>query len=141
METAYTDAAGRTTPDYTELYAGNISGRNLAPGLYKWSTDVSMNSSGVTLTGTANDVWIFQIAGDLTLASGAIINLVGAQAKNVFWQVGGPTGAILGTGSTFNGNILSAKQVTIASGAVLNGRALAQSQVTLNGNTITVPAP
>jgi hypothetical protein len=141
METAYTDAAGRTLPDFTELYAGNISGKNLAPGLYKWSTGVSMDSSGVTLTGAANDVWIFQIAGDLTLASGAIINLVGAQAKNVFWQVGGPTGAILGTGATFNGNILSAKQVTIASGAVLNGRALAQTQVTLNGNTITVPAP
>ncbi|MGD0169037.1 MAG: Ig-like domain-containing protein [Smithella sp.] len=145
METAYTDAAGRTTPDFTNLYAGILDGRTLAPGLYKYTTGVTIGSTpgaNVTLSGGANDVWIFQISGDLTLANGSSIMLTGgALAKNVFWQVGGPTGAILGTTSTFEGNILSAKQVTIASGAVLNGRALAQTQVTLNGNTITVPAP
>ena len=48
MSTAYADAAGRTIPDFTELYAGNISGKTLVPGLYKWSTDVSMDSTGVT---------------------------------------------------------------------------------------------
>jgi hypothetical protein len=145
METAYTDAAGRTTPDFTNLYAGILDGRTLVPGLYKYTTGVTIGSTpgaNVTLSGGANDVWIFQISGDLTLANGSSIMLTGgALAKNVFWQVGGPTGAILGTTSSFEGNILSAKQVTIASGAVLNGRALAQTQVTLNGNTITVPAP
>jgi len=145
METAYTDAAGRTTPDFTNLYAGILDGQTLAPGLYKYTTGVIIGSTpgaNVTLSGGANDVWIFQISGDLTLANGSSIKLTGnALAKNVFWQVGGPTGAILGTTSTFEGNILSAKQVTIASGAVLKGRALAQTQVTLNGNTITVPAP
>jgi len=40
MQTAYTDAAGRTTPDFLNLGAGNISGLNLAPGLYKWGTGV-----------------------------------------------------------------------------------------------------
>jgi hypothetical protein len=146
METAYTDAAGRTLPDFINLYAGILDGKTLAPGLYKYTTGVSIGvitpGSDVYLSGGANDVWIFQIAGDITLANGSHIYLQNnAQAKNVFWQVGGPTGAILGTTSTFEGNILSAKQVTIASGAVLNGRALAQTQVTLNGNTITVPAP
>jgi hypothetical protein len=145
METAYTDAAGRTTPDFTNLYAGILDGRTLVPGLYKYTTGVTIGSTpgaNVTLSGGANDVWIFQISGDLNLANGSSIMLTGgALAKNVFWQVGGPTGAILGTTSAFEGNILSAKQVTIASGAVLNGRALARTQVTLNGNTITVPAP
>ena len=145
METAYTDAAGRTIPDFTNLYAGILDGKTLVAGLYKYTTGVIIGSTpgaNVTLSGGASDVWIFQISGDLTLANGSSIKLTGgALAKNVFWQVGGPTGAILGTTSTFEGNILSAKQVTIASGAVLNGRALAQTQVTLNGNAITVPAP
>jgi len=117
MEAAYVDAAGRTIPDGTELFAGNLGGQTLAPGLYKWSTDVTIPTN-VTLSGGANDVWIFQIAGNLDiasagdLASGIKVMLSGgAQASNVFWQVGGLTGATLGTYSTFNGTILSAKQV------------------------------
>ena len=55
MQTAYTDAAGRTLPDFTELGAGNITGQTLAPGLYKWGTGVSLSGSGaVTLNGDAN---------------------------------------------------------------------------------------
>jgi hypothetical protein len=147
MGTAYTAAAGKTLPDRTELGTGNISGMTLAPGLYKWSNSVLINSN-VTLSGGANDVWIFQIAGDLSIAScascssatdaaGIKVVLSGAaQASNVFWQVGGGTGATLGTYSTFNGNILSAKQVVIQHGAVLHGRALAGTQVTLDANTV-----
>jgi len=147
MYTAYTNAAGRPTPDATELYSGNLGGRTLAPGLYKWSTDVTIPTN-VTLSGGANDVWIFQIAGDLNIASAGdvtsgikVVLAGGAQASNVFWQVGGPVGATLGTYSTFNGTILSAKQVILQTGAVLNGRALAQSQVTLDANTVSTPAP
>lgn len=145
METAYTDAAGRPTPDGFNLYAGNLGGQTLAPGLYKWTTGVTIPTD-VTLAGGANDVWIFQIAGNLNIASagdlvsGIKVKLIGgAVAKNVFWQVGGATGATLGTYATFNGTILSAKQVIIQSGAVLNGRALSQSQVTLAGNAVTKP--
>jgi len=139
MMTAYTDAAGRTIPDATELGAGNIGGMTLAPGLYKWSTDVTIPTS-VTLSGGANDVWIFQIAGNLSIASAQSVILTGgAQASHVFWQVGGVTGATLGTTSTFNGTILSAKQVIIQTGATLNGRALAQTQVTLDHSTILFP--
>jgi len=147
MLTAYNDAAGRTLPTATELGSGNIGGMTLAPGLYKWSTDVSIPTN-VTLSGGANDVWIFQIAGNLnvasagTLAGGTHVVLAGgALASNVFWQVGGTTGATLGTYSTFNGSILSAKQVIIQTGAVLNGRALAQTQVTLDANTVSAAAP
>jgi hypothetical protein len=147
MGTAYVDAAGRTLPDGTELYAGNIGGQTFAPGLYKWSTDVTIPTD-VTLSGGANDVWIFQIAGNLDIASGGsvptgvkVILSGGAQASNIFWQVGGVTGATLGTYSTFNGNILAAKQIIAQTGAVLNGRALAQTQVTLDANTISAPIP
>jgi hypothetical protein len=58
MQTAYTDAAGRTLPDFTELGMGQIGGLTLAPGLYKWSSDVLI-SSDVTLDGGPDDVWIF----------------------------------------------------------------------------------
>lgn len=139
METAYTDAATRTGPNTTELGAGNIGGLTIAPGLHKWSTGVTIPTN-VTLSGDANDVWIFQISGNLSINSATSVVLSGgAQAKNVFWQVGGPTGATLGTTSTFEGTILSAKQVIIQTDATLNGRALAQTQVTLDDNTVTLP--
>jgi hypothetical protein len=139
METAYTDAAGRTLPDFTELYVGHLGGQSLVPGLYKWSTDVDITGADVTLTGGANDVWIFQIAGNLTTDGGNVVLGGSAQAKNIFWQVGGVTGATIASGDSFNGVILSAKQVVIVSGASLTGRALAQSQVTLDGNNVTAP--
>jgi hypothetical protein len=140
MQTAYVEAAGRAIPDYTELYAGDISGRTLVPGLYKWGTGVLITNAGVTISGGANDVWIFQIAGDLTVNNGAIVTLSGgAQAKNIFWQVGGGTGVSLGTGCAFEGIILAAKGITINTGTTLNGRALAQTNITLNANIVTSP--
>src|SRR4030065_273516 len=62
METAYTDAAGRTLPDYTELGAGDVTSMTLTPGLYKWDTGLLINAPGVTISGNPSDVWIFQIA-------------------------------------------------------------------------------
>ena len=145
MGTAYGDATSRA-PDATELGAGDLSGLTLAPGVYKWSTDVVINTD-VTLNGSNTSVWIFQISGDLTVAAGAnvpagikVLLIGGALPQNIFWQVGASNfGATLGTYSTFNGNILSAKQVRINTGAILNGRALADTQVTLQSNTITIP--
>ena len=147
MGTAYGDAAGRTIPDATELFSGHLGGHTITPGLYKWGTDVDITTD-VTLDGqnNPNAVWIFQISGDLGIASGASVpagikvNLInGANSSKIFWQVGGPTGATLGTYSTFNGNILSAKQVFLQTGAVLNGRAFADSQVILQMNTVNIP--
>ena len=140
MQTAYADAAGRTVPDFTELYGGNLSGKTLVPGLYKWSTGVLVDSTGFTLSGGPNAVWIFQVAGDINLANNAHVTLAGgARPVNIFWQVAGPTGVTLGTGTTFSGNILSAKQVILNTGAALNGRALAETQVTLQSTTVTTP--
>jgi hypothetical protein len=138
MQTAFTDAAGRTTPDFTELGAGNISGLTLVPGLYKWGTSVLITNSGVTLSGGANDVWILQVAGDLIVNNSAIVTLVGgAQAKNIFWQVAGQ--ATLGTAADFKGVILSQTLISMNTGTVMHGRALAQTQVTLNATAITAP--
>lgn len=137
METAFTDAAGRVLPDFTELGAGNIDGLTLSPGLYKWGTGVEIPIA-VTLTGGADAVWIFQIAQDLTVGNGAIITLAGgAQAKNIFWQVAGA--ATLGTTSNFKGIILSQTLISFNTGSIMLGRALAQTAVTLNATTITNP--
>lgn len=137
MQTAYTDAAGRTLPDFTELGAGNIDGMTLAPGLYKWGTGVSIPIA-VTLTGGANDVWIFQIAQNLTVGNGAIVTLGGAaQAKNVYWQVAGST--TLGTTANFKGIILSKTLISMNTGTIMTGRALAQTAVTLNATALTHP--
>ncbi|MCJ7801639.1 MAG: ice-binding family protein, partial [Candidatus Marinimicrobia bacterium] len=132
METAYTDAAGRTIPDYTELYAGDITGQTLTRGLYKWGTGVLVSAGGVTISGTASDVWIFQIAQDLGLANGAIVTLSGgAQASNIFWQVAGQV--TLGTTAAMKGIILCQTQIVMNTGATLNnGSVLAQTAVTLD---------
>jgi hypothetical protein len=137
MHTAYADAAGRKSPNATELGAGNIDGMTITPGLYKWSSSVQIPTH-VTLKGNKNDVWIFQIAGDLTAGNGAQVTLSGgAQAKNVFWQVAG--GTTLGTTSNFKGNILCQTLIALNTGAVISGRALAQTAVTLQMNAVTKP--
>jgi hypothetical protein len=138
METAYADAAGRA-PDFTELYAGDISGQTLVPGVYKWSSGVLITTD-VTLAGPTNGVWIFEIAGDLTVGSGAEVLLSGgAQAANIFWQVGGGAGAEIGTTAHMEGTILTATAIHLQTGASLNGRALAQTAVTLDQNTLVLP--
>jgi len=92
----------------------------------------------VTLAGGANDVWIFQIAGDLIVNNSAMVTLTGgAQAKNIFWQVSGQTN--LGTAADFKGIILSQTLISLNTGAKMTGRALAQTAVTLNATAITAP--
>ncbi|MDB5105944.1 MAG: hypothetical protein JWP91_3633 [Fibrobacteres bacterium] len=138
MMTAFTDAAGRA-PDYIELGAGSIGGRTLAPAVYKWGTTVLI-STDVTLSGGPNDVWIFQVAGNLTQASSAKVILKGgALAKNIFWQVAGA--AEHGTTSHFEGIELSQTSITMRTGATVNGRLLAQTAVVLDANAIVQPAP
>jgi len=139
MGTAYADAAGRQSPDSTELGGGDISGKTLLPGLYKWGTSVSINTD-VTLAGGPEDVWIFQIAGNLTMASAkSVILSGGAQARNIFWQVAGGVGVDIGTTSHFEGIILAQAGINMQTGASMNGRLLAQTAVTLQSNAVTEP--
>ena len=139
MGTAYDDAAGRTLPDYTEVGAGAIGGMTLPPALYKWGTGVSILTD-VVLSGGPNDVWIFQIAGDITMASAKNVTLTGgALARNVFWQVAGPTGVAIGTNAHFEGVVLAAKAITVNTGATAKARFLSQTAVTLDANTVVQP--
>lgn len=137
MLTAYTDAAGRPTPDFLALGNGNIGGKTLTPGLYKWTNTVTLPSN-ITISGGADDIWIFQIAGDLTVSNAVNVTLSGgAQAKNIFWQVAGTVS--LGTTSHFEGIILSKTAIIFKTSATMNGRALAQTAVNLDKNTVTQP--
>ena len=136
MEAAYTDAAGRTNPSAVNLGAGNIGGMTLAPGLYKWTSNLGI-SKDVTLAGAANQVWIFQIAGTLSQASATKVILSGgAQAKNIFWQTAG--GVIIGTTAHSEGTILTKTSIAMNTGASSNGRLLAQTAVTLQKNVVTI---
>jgi hypothetical protein len=137
MITAYNDAAGRSEIDFLELGTGNIGGKTLTPGVYKWTNTVTIPTD-VTLTGSGTDVWIFQIAENLTMSSATNIILAGgANPNNIFWQVAGQ--ATLGTTSHFEGIILSMTGITFQTGASINGRALAQTAVVLDGNAVTQP--
>jgi Ice-binding-like len=136
MQTAYTDAAGRSATT-TELGAGNIGGLTLAPGVYSWSTNVNIPTN-VALKGGRHAVWIFQISKSLLVSSGATVLLRGhAQARNVFWQVAGK--ATLGTTSHFEGIILSKTLIAMKTGASIRGQLLSQTAVTLQMNSITAP--
>jgi hypothetical protein len=139
MEAAYLDAAGRVLPDFTELGSGEIGGKTLVPGLYKWGTDVKI-SKDVTLAGGPTAVWIFQIAGGIEQASATRVTLTGgALAKNVFWQAAGVVS--IGTTAHFEGVVLAKTMVAVKTGASVNGRLLAQTAVTLQKNSVTQPAP
>jgi len=137
MGSAYDDAAGRSAPDFIELYTGDIGGRTLSPGLYTWSNTVTVPND-VTLEGGSDDVWIFQIAENLTLSSDVMITLTGgAQAQNIFWQVAGEV--TVGTNAHMEGVILSKTGITLTTGASINGRMLAQTAVILDENRVVQP--
>lgn len=137
MITAYNDAAGRISPDELNLSSGAIGGQTLVPGLYKWASSVTIGSD-LTISGGADDTWIFQIDGDLTLANAYSVLLSGgAQAKNIVWQVAGEV--TMGTGSHFEGIVLTQTAITMNTGATMNGRLLAQTNIALDQATVTEP--
>jgi len=137
MQTAYTDAAGRTTPDFVNLGAGNIGGKTLTPGLYKFTSSVVIPTD-IALAGGPDDVWIFQVSGNLDMSSAVRVTLSGgAQAKNIFWQVA--EAVTFGTTSHFEGNVLSQTAIHLRTGASINGRLLAQTAATLQKSTVTMP--
>jgi hypothetical protein len=138
LTTAYLDAAGRSPTSGVGGFIG--AGETLLPGVYQASSSLLV---GGTLTldakGNADAVFIFQAASTLTTISSTIALTGGAQACNVFWQVG--SSATLGTGSAFQGSILALTSITVDTGDTITGRALARNgAVTLDDDTITVPA-
>jgi hypothetical protein len=140
LTTAYNDAAGRTLAP-VDVSDADLGGRTLAPGLYK-STGTLAITGNLTLdaSGDPNAVFIFQVASSLNTASGSQVILSGgANAANIFWQVG--SSATLGTTTVFKGTIMANQSISLATGATLDGRALARiAAVTLDSNIITQPS-
>ncbi|KAJ7823546.1 antifreeze protein [Mycena leptocephala] len=134
MRTAFTDATGRVNPNFINLASGAPGGLTLVPGLYRWTTGVSIGSD-ITITGGASDTWIFQVAGTLTIAAGKNMVLAGgALTKNIVWAV---TGAVTtGAGSHIEGVILGKTGITLETGTTANSRLLSQGFVTLQEATV-----
>jgi len=134
MQAAYT-AANALPPTVVNLNAGNIGGFTLPPGVYKFTTGVTIPTD-LTLNGGPNDSWVFQIAGTLNQGNAVTVHLTGgAQAKNVFWTTAGV--ATLGTTAVGVGIYLGQTQIVLQTGASVNGQLYAQSQVTLDHSTVT----
>ncbi len=139
MGTAYTAAAGRTATSAatTNVGAGTLTSLTLAPGVYEWGSAVTIPTN-LTLNGNATDVWIFKVAGTLTMAAAKNVILTGgALSKNIFWQVAGAVS--IGANTHFEGIILGQTSITMGNLASIKGRLLAQSAVNLDAVTVTVP--
>jgi hypothetical protein len=138
MDSAYVDAAGRPNPVAVELGGGIIGGMTLSPGVYKWSSAVTIPTD-ITLagTGSGSDVWIFQITGALTQAANTTVNLTGgAKAEDITWVMVGA--ATIGATAHFEGTVL-ASAITTGAGASVCGRLFARSSVTLDSSEVTEP--
>ena len=138
LTTAYNDAAGRSPTASVPGFIG--AGQTLTPGVYKASSSLDVGGS-LTLDGGGdpNAVFIFQAPSTLiTDSASSVILTNGAQACNVFWQVG--SSATLGTGSSFVGSVLALTSISVNTGDTVQGRALARNgAVTLDDDTITSP--
>jgi hypothetical protein len=136
--------------------AGNLANKTLAPGVYT-ATAGSFMIQGGNLTldaqGNANAVWVFQMATTLTVggpgaaAPASIILANGAQAKNVFWQVGSAATINAAGGGTFYGTVISQAGAAISTPGnvalvTINGRVLSLgASVTMVNTVVNVPAP
>jgi hypothetical protein len=145
LTTAYVAAAGQ--PPTTTFVAGDnqLGGQTLTPGVYAFGHAATANitaASPLVLNGEGdtNAVFVFQASSDLVTASNSVVQLEnGAQACNVFWQVG--SSATLNSASTFVGTIMALTSATLDTGATVQGRVLARNgAVTLDANTITTPS-
>lgn len=139
LDLAYTDAAGRSaTVVFPPIQ--DLGGLTLASGVYNNPTSFFITGT-LTLDagGDVNSIWIFQTGSTLITGSGSMVNLTnGAQAGNVYWQVG--SSATLGVASQFEGTIMAQESITMTTDSTMNGRALALvGAVTLDNNTIAIP--
>ena len=138
LVTAYEDAAGRTG-DPTVTVSADLAGQTLTPGVYNSGSTLGISGPSPLVLDAENDpsaVFIFQAGSSLTTITGTSVSLInGAQACNVFWQVG--SSATFGTNSTFIGHVFALTSITAANGASFDGQLLARNgAVTLENNTI-----
>ena len=143
LTNAYLFAEGASTPAPATV-SGDQGGKTLAPGIYKSTSTLLIQSGDLTLDaqGDANAVWIFQVASDFTTVGGAGGNVIlsgGAQAKNIFWQVG--RSATIGNYTIFKGNILALTSITLNSHATVQGRMLARNGAIVMTHTNIISKP
>jgi hypothetical protein len=138
LSSAYNYAAGLTA---TNLLPADLDGLTLTPGVYAANSSVFLTGT-LTLDdqGDPNALFVFQIDGALVADAVSTVQTINGGTmpggSNVFWQVDGA--ATLGTGSTFQGNILANGNITVDAGATLSGSALTLGALTLDGNFIEV---
>jgi len=140
---AYLYAEGATSPAPATVQ-GDQGGKTLAPGIYKSTSTLLIQSGNLTLDaqGDPNATWIFQIASGFTTvggAGGSVILTGGAQAKNVFWQTG--SSAVIGDYTVFQGNVLALQSITMNSHATAVGRMLAQNGAVVMTDTNIITKP
>jgi Ice-binding-like len=137
LVTAYDNAAGQARDADS---GAELGGKTLVPGVY--GTDSALGLTGtVTLDGQGNTdgVWVFQAGSLITASSSSVALINGAQACNVYWQVGSST--TLGTSTSFVGTIMSLTTITATTGATIQGRLLARNgALTLDTNTVSRPS-
>jgi len=144
--TAYTTLQGLPS---TGALAAELGNTTIDPGVYTNASSVGITLGPLTLDakGDPNAFWVFQIGSSLTVGTPAapesVILIKGAQAKNVYWAVGGLPGAVInyGGGGTMVGTIISQPGITVSSPGVaavttINGRVLALTASTTIVNTV-----
>jgi hypothetical protein len=122
--------------------SGDQGGKTLVAGIYKSTSTLLVQSGDLTLSGSATDVWIFQIASAFTTVGGAGGNIKlagGALAKNVYWQTG--SSATIGDYTSFKGNILALQSITMGSHSTAEGRMLARNGAVVMTHTNIITKP
>jgi hypothetical protein len=151
---AFINLSPASRPGGTDPGAGQLGGLTLTPGTYK-AAGGSFMITGADLTldgqGDMNAVWVFQMASSLLVGDPGtprnVILINGAQAKNVYWQVGSSATINAAGGGTMVGTIIASAGVTFSTAGnvtitTLNGRALGlNASVTMVNTVINVPAP
>ncbi len=143
LTNAYLMAEGAVSPAPVTV-SGDQGGKTLAPGIYKTTSTLLIQSGNLTLDaqGDVNAVWIFQIASGFTTvggAGGSVILTGGAQAKNIYWQTG--SSAVIGDYTSFQGNILALSSITMNSYATAVGRMLARNGAVVMTHTNIITKP
>jgi hypothetical protein len=137
MMSAYRDASSQNGDDLTRHGNENFQSREFAPGVHEWDDSLHIDSD-VTLSGSAEDVWLFKVSDNLIIDENIVFTLAnGARADNIFWLVEGEV--TIGEKAKFEGIILSMNEITLEKGANLNGRMFSQTSINLDENTVTEP--
>ena len=143
LTNAYLFAESQTLPAPATV-AGDIGGLTLAPGIYKSTSTLLIQSGDLTLDaqGDVNAVWIFQIASGFTTVGGAGGNVIlsgGAKASNVFWQTG--SSATIGDYTSFQGTVMALTSITMNGYSTAVGRMLARNAAVVMTSTNIITKP